>query len=95
MVQRKSAEHTNMRYEIIRPLKASLRSRLLLLFDLQAVVVRVRPNQKTDKWKPEVMHSTVPHKGIFVLDAKPGWPGGGGWVRGVHITDQPLRPLGV
>ena len=33
--------------------------------------------KKTDKCKPEVMHSTVRHKCIFILYAKPG-PGGGG-----------------
>ena len=32
----------------------------------------VTPNQKTDKCKPEVMHSTVRHKYIFLLYAIPG-----------------------
>ena len=32
----------------------------------------VWPNEKTDKCKPEVMHSTIKHKCIFVLYAKPG-----------------------
>ena len=30
------------------------------------------PYKKTDKYKPEAMHSTVRHKCVCILDAKPG-----------------------
>ena len=43
-----------------------------LHFGLGGGVRGVRPNEKTDKCKPEAMHFTVRHECIFILYAKPG-----------------------